>query len=166
MKLAQRSGLIAMPLFAQAAIAQRGWRAGWLAIGAMTLLVGFVPIWLLLVRRPEDLGCCPTARRRRRAAVPAAHRARRRPEPAFSRRQALGTGAFWLLLLYTVLVYPVQAGVSLHQAPFLIERGIDPTIAATDRQHLFADLGGGDPGLRALPRGVPIRYPLARPARS
>ena len=29
-----------------------------------------------------------------------------------------------------MLVYPVQAGVSLHQAPLLIERGIDPTIAA------------------------------------
>ena len=61
----------------------------------------------------------------RRVIAPAA------AEPTFSRRQALGTAAFWLLLLYTVLVYPVQAGVSLHQAPDLIERGIAPTIAAT-----------------------------------
>jgi MFS family permease len=51
-------------------------------------------------------------------------------EPQFSRREALGTASFWLLLTYTALVYPVQAGVSLHQAPYLIERGIDPTIAA------------------------------------
>src|SRR3546814_19412153 len=32
---------------------------------------------------------------------------------------------------FTLLLYPVQAGVSLHQAPFLIERGLDPNVAAT-----------------------------------
>src|SRR3954464_5170975 len=57
--LAQAAGLIAMPLVAQIAIVTEGWRAGWLAIGAITLLVGFVPIWLLLARRPEDLGLLP-----------------------------------------------------------------------------------------------------------
>jgi OFA family oxalate/formate antiporter-like MFS transporter len=41
------------------------------------------------------------------------------------------TPAFWLLSLYTAAVFPVQAGVSLHQAPHLIERGLSPTIAAT-----------------------------------
>ncbi|MGI9525009.1 MAG: MFS transporter, partial [Hyphomicrobiaceae bacterium] len=51
-------------------------------------------------------------------------------EPTFTRREALRTAAFWMLSLYTVLVYPVQAGVSLHQAPHLIERGIEPTAAA------------------------------------
>ena len=53
------------------------------------------------------------------------------PSQASRAEQALGTSAFWLLLLYTVLVYPVQAGVSLHQAAHLIERGIEPTVAAT-----------------------------------
>jgi len=52
--LAQQIGLVAMPLIAQLAIVQQGWRAGWLAIGATTLLVGFVPTWLLLARRPEE----------------------------------------------------------------------------------------------------------------
>src|SRR5260221_2483698 len=57
--LAQQIGLVAMPLIAQFAILQDGWRAGWLAIGVTTLLIGFVPTWLLLVRRPEDLGLAP-----------------------------------------------------------------------------------------------------------
>src|SRR5258707_2089120 len=57
--LAQQIGLVAMPLIAQMAILQQGWRAGWLAIGATTLVVGFVPTWLLMVRRPEDLGLAP-----------------------------------------------------------------------------------------------------------
>src|SRR6266851_3362136 len=51
-----QAGLVAMPLIAQLAIVHQGWRAGWLAIGAATLVIGFVPVWLLLVRRPEDLG--------------------------------------------------------------------------------------------------------------
>lgn len=161
LNLALAAGLIAMPLVAQLAIAAHGWRAGWLAIGTLTLLIGFVPVWLLLARRPEDLGLRPDG-----AAAPArdttvAARGGNRLEPAYSRRQALGIGAFWLLLLYTVLVFPVQAGVSLHQAPFLIERGIAPTIAATivstfSLASALATLGCG-----ALPRTLPIRYPLA-----
>src|SRR5438270_12998269 len=129
--LAQQAGLVAMPLIAQLAMLREGWRAGWLAIGAATLLIGFVPAWLLLVRRPEDLGLVPDGAARTpasgaetMAAAPAL------PEPACSRLQALASPASWLLLLYTALVFPVQAGVSLHQAPVLSERGIDATIAA------------------------------------
>src|SRR5438874_10846499 len=106
--LAQQAGLVAMPLVAQLAIMRDGWRAGWLAIGAVTLLFGFVPIWLLLVRRPEDLGLAPdglSPPTDREAGAPRAIVAV--AEPAFSRRRALGTGAFWLLLLYTALVFPV-----------------------------------------------------------
>src|SRR5688572_18763794 len=98
--MAQMAGLVAMPLIAQFAIVHDGWRAGWLALGIVTLVVGFVPVWLFLVRRPEDMGLTVD-----RAAAPA-------EEPRFSRAQAIGTPAFWLLMLYTVLVYPVQAGVS------------------------------------------------------
>jgi MFS transporter, OFA family, oxalate/formate antiporter len=160
--LAQMAGLVVMPLIAQLAMVREGWRAGWLAIGATTLLVGFVPTWLLLVRRPEDLGLLPDGMVANRAderlplTAPVAA-----AEPAFSRRQALGTASFWLLLLYTVLVYPVQAGVSLHQAPYLIERGIDPTIAATIVSTFSAVSAAATVVCGVLPRAVPMRYQLA-----
>ena len=160
--LAQAAGLVAMPLIAQIAIVHDGWRAGWLVIGALTLLIGFVPAWLLLVRRPEDLGLLPDGAV---APKPEAGGGTAPPtaavEPAYSRRQALGTGAFWLLLVYSALVYPVQAGVSLHQAPFLIERGIDPTIAATIVSAFSLTSALATMACGALPRTVPIRYPLA-----
>src|SRR6185503_10262113 len=54
--LAHMAGLVALPLIAYAAIAWHGWRTGWLAVGATVLLIGFVPTWLLMVRRPEDVG--------------------------------------------------------------------------------------------------------------
>jgi MFS transporter, OFA family, oxalate/formate antiporter len=160
--LAQQAGLVAMPLIAQLAMLREGWRAGWLAIGAATLLIGFVPAWLLLVRRPEDLGLvpdgagpAPTSAPDTLPAAPAL------PEPAFSRHQALATSAFWLLLLYTALVYPVQAGVSLHQAPFLIERGIDPTIAATIVSAFSLMSAAASIVCGLLPGALPIRYPMA-----
>jgi MFS transporter, OFA family, oxalate/formate antiporter len=160
--LAQMAGLVAMPLIAQLAMVHQGWRAGWLAIGATTLLVGFVPTWLLMVRRPEDLGLLPDGMVAKRAderlplTAPVAA-----AEPAFSRRQALGTASFWLLLLYTVLVYPVQAGVSLHQAPYLIERGIDPTIAATIVSTFSLLSAAATVVCGVLPRAMPMRYQLA-----
>ena len=80
--LAQQIGLVAMPLLASFAMLQYGWRAGWLALGAATLLIGFVPAWLLLVRRPEDLGLLPDGATARPDPVPRP-RARRCPSPPF-----------------------------------------------------------------------------------
>jgi MFS transporter, OFA family, oxalate/formate antiporter len=148
--VAQMAGLVAMPLVAQLAMRGHGWRAGWVAIGAT----------VLLVRRPEDLGLVPDR------AAPAAAAARSslaavHVEQTFSRRQALRTPAFWLLLGYTVLVYPVQAGVSLHQAANLIEHGVASTIAASIVS-LFSLMSGVASALCGLmPRSLPARYPMA-----
>lgn len=147
--MAQMAGLVAMPLIAQFAIVHDGWRSGWLALGTVTVVVGFVPVWLFLVRRPEDMGLTVD-----RAAAPA-------EEPRFSRAQAIGTPAFWLLMLYTVLVYPVQAGVSLHQAPHLVERGIDATTAALIVSSFSLMSGMGTLACGFLPRQLPIRFVLA-----
>jgi OFA family oxalate/formate antiporter-like MFS transporter len=155
--LAQMAGLIAMPLLAQFAMRQHGWRMGWLAIGATTLLIGFLPVWLLMVRRPEDLGLRPD----RLSSQDPVLRGSAIEEPNFSRRAAIGTTAFWLLLLYTVLVYPVQAGVSLHQAAHLIEHGIAPTIAATIVSIFSLMSAVASFACGFLPKWLPIRYLLA-----
>jgi OFA family oxalate/formate antiporter-like MFS transporter len=155
--VAQAAGLVAMPLIAQLAMQRSGWRFGWLAIGLLTLLVGFLPVCLFMVRRPEDLGLVPDRQ-------PAADTVALRPrpeEPSFTRREAVGTAAFWLLLLYTVLVYPVQAGVSLHQAAHLIERGVAPTAAAAIVSTFSLVSAVASLACGFLPRSLPIRYPLA-----
>jgi sugar phosphate permease len=154
--VAQMSGLVALPLIAQLAMASHDWRAGWVAIGVSVLLVGFVPNWLFLVRRPEDIGLVPD-----RAAARAPERLVAADEVRFSRREALRTPAFRLLLAYTVLVYPVQAGVSLHQAANLVEHAIAPTVAASI-VGLFSLMSGIASALCGLlPRQLPVRYPLA-----
>src|SRR5688572_28229653 len=69
--MAQMAGLVAMPLIAQFAIVHDGWRAGWLALGIVTLVAGFVPVWLFIEARPPERSLASTAA----------------PEPSFSRRQ-------------------------------------------------------------------------------
>jgi sugar phosphate permease len=173
--LAQMIGLVAMPLIAHFVMQAADWRTAWVAIGTTVLLVGFLPTWILHMRRPEDLGQRPDGdpapRSAAAAAGPAAGSqadgaggaavATQPPEPAYTRREALRTPAFWLLSLFTLLVYPVQAGLSLHQAPLFIERGLDPTVAATavSAFALLSAIAGFAYGF--WPRRLPLRFALA-----
>ena len=160
--LAQMAGLVSMPLIAQFAMLRASWREAWVALGLLTLIVGFLPSWFLLARRPEDLGQHPdgdgTGPRAAGAisAIPAAV-----PETDFSRAQAIRMPAFWLLLAYTVLVYPIQAGMSLHMAPHLIEHGIAPGITATIVSTYSLMSAAASLVVGFLPRRWPIRYPMA-----
>jgi sugar phosphate permease len=156
--LAQSLGIVGMPLLAAYVIAHDGWRSGWLAVGATVLIVGFVPTWLFVVRRPEDVGLVPD-RTTAPAAAPGATAAP--PEPSFTRAEALRTSAFWLLVLYTALVYPVQAGISLHQAVHLIERGLAPTTAAAVVGTFSIASASASFACGFIPRRIPIRFPLA-----
>lgn len=155
------SGLVAMPLIAHFAMQDVGWRGAWISVGLTVLIVGFFPVWLFLVRRPEDLGMeidgAPTAPDAR--PVETASRAPM-DEPAFTRAQAIRTPAFWLLSAFTALVYPIQAGFSLHQAPALIEKGLDPTIAATavSAFSLVCAIAGFCYGF--WPKRIPLRFAL------
>ena len=139
-QLAQAGGLVVMPQIGWWVTAAHGWRTGWLVVGVIVLVVGFLPAWLLMIRRPEDVGLVPDGTNGgswRRAgatadadygkpvAMPAVE------EPSYTRAEALRTRAFWTLALFTALIFPVQAGLSLHQAAHLIERGLGPGGAAT-----------------------------------
>ena len=125
------AGLTVMPLVVAAAIAVAGWRAGWLTLAVIAIVFGVVPQWFLMIRRPEDIGLKPDGATTSPELSASTARAAGADEADFTRSQALRTSTLWLLMAYTLLVFPAQAGVSLHQAPHLIERGISPTVAAT-----------------------------------
>jgi MFS family permease len=147
--VAQMAALTLMPLIAFWAMEQGGWRAGWVAVGVTVLGAGFLPTWLLMVRRPEDLGLVPDGAKHdvnARAGAAAAS------EVSFTRAEALATRAFWLLSIYTVLVWPVQAGVSLHQAAHITERGLGLGTAVSGVT-LFSAMSGAS----ALAFGLVLR---------
>ncbi len=159
--VAQMSGLVAMPLLAHFVMQASGWRAAWVAIGAAVLVIGFLPVWLLHVRRPEDLGQQADGERAPAVASGAASHATEDAAPAsYTRRQALASPAFWLLALFTLLVYPVQSGISLHQAPLLIERGLAPAVAAGAVSTFAALSAVSGFAYGFWPRRVPQRYAL------
>jgi cyanate permease len=126
----------------------------------VVLAVGFVPVWLFLVRRPEDMGLEPD---RIATTVPDTAVASA-AEPGFSRHEAIRTPAFWLLMLYTVMIYPVQAGVSLHQAAHLTGRGLDATTAAFVVSSFALMSMLSTAACAFIPRRLPVRLPLAAAA--
>ena len=154
--LGQMSGLVLLPMIASLAMVLSGWRAGWFAIGITVLVVGFVPVFLLMARRPEDVGLVPDG-----GFVPRALSGPVRPEPMFTRAQALRTRSFWAVSLFTVLAYPVQAGVSLHQAPFLLERGLSVTAAAGIVSWFSLMSGVASFAFGFMPRWISVRVKLA-----
>lgn len=152
----QMAGLVAMPLIAHVGIEGYGWRGAWMFIALTVVVMGFVPIWLLHVRRPEDLGLEIDG-----GTGTAAGTAGVIEEPAFTRAQAMRTPTFWALSAFTFLIFPIQAGASLHQAPFLIEKGLDATVAAT-AVSTFSLMCGVSGFLYGFwPRRIPLRFALA-----
>lgn len=151
--VAQLTGLVVLPLVAHFAIGGYGWRAGWVAVGFCVLGIGFLPAWLLLVRRPEDAGLVPESAAKTDATS--------EPEPHYTRADAMRTPTFWLLALFTVLVFPCQAGVNLYQAAHMSERGIDATTVATIVSACALASAVASFGAGWLPRHWPIRYALA-----
>jgi cyanate permease len=120
------------------------------------LIVGFVPAFLLMARAPEDVGLVPDGVR----SISAVARHSVRPEPVFTRAQAVRTKSFWLLTLFTLLAYPVQAGVSLHQAPFLLERGLSSPVAASVVSYFSLMSGVASFGFGVLPKWLTARWRL------
>jgi OFA family oxalate/formate antiporter-like MFS transporter len=152
----QMTGLVVLPMIGSLAMLNGGWPAGWLAIGVTVLIVGFVPAFLLMVRAPEDVGLLPDGVHAIAHTATQTHR----PEPVFTRAQAVRTKSFWLLSLFTLLAYPVQAGVSLHQAPFLLERGISVPVAASIVSYFSLMSGLASFGFGVLPRRLTSRWKL------
>jgi MFS transporter, OFA family, oxalate/formate antiporter len=157
--LAQMAGLVVLPIIAEFGSLHGGWRAGWLAVGAAVLVVGFIPNWLFMVRRPEDLGLPPDGGHI--GSTPSSVATPPLLEPTFTRAQAMRTPAFWLLCLFTLFAFPVQAGASLHQAPYLIERGISSATAAMIVATFSFMSGVSSLAFGTVARFIPMRYGLA-----
>ena len=105
-----------------------GWRGAlvWLAVSGMAVAV---PLALLLRRQPEDVGLLPDGD----APSPGEARASARPasdERSFTRREAMRTRRFWLMLAgFTAMTYGLST-LTIFRVPHFVERGLDPTLVA------------------------------------
>ena len=150
MGVIQGIGLTIFPVIAQVLIDGWGWRTAWLAVGIFTLSTGIIPMLLLMARRPEDMGLeadpekdhrtVPTSNVAAAGAPPSASNT----ESNYTVRQGLATRAFWLLAIFSVFGFVVQAGISLHQVPHYIGQGVPTHLAAlTASTFAFGQVPGG-----------------------
>ena len=170
MGIVQGIGLTIFPIITQVLIDGWGWRTAWLALGIFTISTGIIPVLLLMARRPEDMGLEPDPE----PSIPAVTDGEtprgpqtgpaRHTESDYTVRQALATRAFWVLSLFSVFGFVVQAGVSLHQVPHYISQGV-PTYLAALTASVFA-FGQVPGGLfwSVLARRVPLRILLSATA--
>lgn len=106
-----------------------GWRFAWQALGAATLVLA-LPFALLMRRAPEDYGLHPDGHSAEDVAAGRAARANADYHGSLTRREALRSGAFYLLILAFGL-FVVNIGVMLLQTlPYMTDAGHDRATAA------------------------------------
>ncbi len=110
-----------------------GWRDA-LTVLAVSGVAIAAPLGLLLRRQPEDSGLLPDGDAPSSGAeTDGAHSAGRTPsaaERSFTRREAMRTGRFWLMLAgFTAMTYGFFA-LAIFRVPHFVERGLDPTLVA------------------------------------
>jgi MFS family permease len=129
---------VCMPVAVASLILYAGWRGAWAVFGVVTLLLVVGPALIFMRRRPEDLGLLPDGRSssQENPSVPAnpakatEHRRRVGDDVDWSRREALGTSAFWLIVITFGVSHVGVTGLNLHVFSFVSDQGHPAMIAA------------------------------------
>ena len=117
-------GAVILPLIT-VGVHSIGWRDVMLYSGIFMCIM-VVPLAMVVRRSPESMGLLPDGDEPGRAAE--ARRGDRRPVEVpvdFSVREALGTNAYWVLLVATVLRIGLWGAVSLHMVEMFAWKGIE-----------------------------------------
>lgn len=150
-------GALIFPTAVSALIEAAGWRGAWMWFGIGVGSIAFI-LGLFLRTRPEDVGLLPDGSRPRDGVSPGG--APFVEERSLTRREALRTPAFWLLLAAFSLVGLGITGFQSNWHPFLVETGFTPGQAALGIAVYGFMSGIVRPGWGLLGERVPARYLL------
>jgi len=106
-----------LPLFLAPLDDEIGWRGGWLVVGLLALMLSTLPT-VLLRRQPEDVGLLPDGGQQTRGVS-----GRPAQEVSFTRKEAMGTPAFWLLMIGVAFGSLACNGVPTQVTNMFTERG-------------------------------------------
>ena len=112
-----------------------GWRASWILLSGVMLLLGVVPCSVLVRRQPEDLGLMVDGQPGLDAVGEKASDALPiDPAPPvgevnWTLGQVIKTPTFWLIITALFVVSTASSGVSLHLVPHLTQQGLTPRSA-------------------------------------
>ena len=116
-------GMIVFPAVASLVIHLHSWQIAWLVLGILVLTISLIPVALLIVQIPEDVGLLPDGENPDPREI-ADSQEQYLDEPIWSLEQAVKTPALWILALSTGFVYFIQAGTNLHLGAYLIDQGL------------------------------------------
>ena len=127
---------VCMPVAAASLILYVGWRGSWVIFGIVTLALVVGPSLMFMRRRPEDMGLVPDGGTTPHAAAAGELAQRGSPRHAdradlvWTRRQALGTSAFWLIVITFGVSHVGVTGLNLHVFSYVTDQGHSAMIAA------------------------------------
>jgi len=128
---------VGMPLLAASLILHTGWRGAWTVFGLVTLGLVVGPALLFMHRRPEDMGLLPDgARAQPNSGASVSERGSARTSRTatdnvvWSRREALRTPAFWLIVITFGVAHVGVTGLNLHVFSFVSDQGHPAMVAA------------------------------------
>ncbi len=126
-----------VPQFMTFLLIQYGWRRAFLIAGLITWVIGLPLTWTCVKpHRPEYYGFLPDGEKLEnkddiQSVVKAGQEyAKEVGEVEFTLRQAIRTRAFWILFIYNLFYAFFMAAISVHQIPYLTDKGMDPIVAA------------------------------------
>ena len=164
-------GLVAFPLIASGVIASHGWPAAWIVLGALVWIIALVPVTILIVQQPEDLGLRPdgdpepelngddgdkgdgTDGTADEASAPP-------EEPAWTLKEAMRTPALWILAAGVGTLFLVQAGINTHLAALLRDEGLSVFQSGLGLSLSAAFMGAGSLAWGWVAERFPVRYVL------
>ena len=129
---------VGMPLCAASLIAYAGWRGTWVVFGLLTLALVVGPSLLFMRRRPEDMGLLPDGKSNADnesttdTKTPHGKKINHAPtdDVVWTRREALRTPAFWLIVTTFGVAHVGVSGLNLHVFSFVSDQGHTATVAA------------------------------------
>ena len=109
------------------------WRTAYRVLGVFSLLLA-LPLFLIMRRRPEDIGLMPDGDTRPADDIPLAE-TRSSARPAQSERdwtagEALATSAFWFIISAEMITILTSGTIGFQVAPYLVDSGMSQPLAA------------------------------------
>ena len=126
---------VCIPLVATWLFVLVGWRNTWLVFGLLTLAMVVLPAFLVVRRSPEDMGLQPDgalAPPQTSSGDSQETRGVQAPpvDISWTRREAVRTGTFWLLVSSFGIVSVGIIGLNLHIYPYITDIGFSRDTAA------------------------------------
>jgi MFS family permease len=128
---------VCMPVAAATLILYTGWRGAWIVFGVLSLALVVGPALIFMRRRPEDMGLLPdgaASGTEEGSSASKGGKAKARPssvdDVAWTRREALGTSAFWLIVITFGVSHVGVTGLNLHVFSFVSDQGHTTMVAA------------------------------------